>query len=143
MGAAGIPACVAAGYGGGHHNRYGGYWLVRRSDADGGAEVWLDGGGGVRVDPAAAVAPERIYDTLADRATGNFGGGLAPVLDIGDWMRRGWNDFVLGFDAQRQQRLLQPLGVERLDQRTLIVLFGIVAVLAIGWMLWPIGRAHV
>src|SRR3546814_4402980 len=56
-------------------------------------------------------------------------------------MRRGWNDFVLGFDAQRQQRLLQPLGVERLDQRTLIVLFGIVAVLAIGWMLWLTTRA--
>src|SRR3546814_17463434 len=57
-------------------------------------------------------------------------------------MRRGWNDFVLGFDAQRQQRLLQPLGVERLDQRTLIVLFGIVAVLAIGWMLWLTNRAE-
>src|SRR3546814_12726145 len=84
-----------------------------------------EGRGWVRVDPTAAVAPERIYDTLADRATGNFGGGLAPVLDIGDWMRRGWNDFVLGFDAQRQQRLLQPLGVERLDQPTLTVLFGI------------------
>src|SRR3546814_18608422 len=57
-------------------------------------------------------------------------------------MRRGWNDFVLGFDAQRQQRLLQPLGVERLDPRTLIVLFGIVAVLAIGWMLWLTTRAE-
>ncbi|MFC3717216.1 DUF3488 and DUF4129 domain-containing transglutaminase family protein [Luteimonas soli] len=142
MRAAGIPARVVTGYAGGRHNSYGDYWLVRRSDAHAWAEVWLEGRGWVRVDPTAAVAPERIYDTLADRATGNFGGGLAPVLDIGDWMRRGWNDFVLGFDAQRQQRLLQPLGVERLGQRTLIVLFGIVAVLAIGWMLWLTTRAE-
>src|SRR5690606_35123345 len=84
----------------------------------------------------------RILDTLADRATGNFGGGLAPVLDVGDLLRRGWNDFVLGFDAQRQQRLLQPLGIERLDQRALIVLFGIMAALAIGWMLWLTARAE-
>src|SRR5690606_29070698 len=84
----------------------------------------------------------RILDTLADRATGNFGGGLAPVLDVGDLLRRGWNDFVLGFDATRQQRLLQPLGIERLDQRELVALFAVVAALAIGWMLWLTARAE-
>ena len=26
-------------------------------------------------------------------------------------MRRGWNDLVLGFNAERQQRLLQPFGI--------------------------------
>jgi transglutaminase-like putative cysteine protease len=142
MRAAGIPARVVTGYVGGYHNRYGDYWLVRKSDAHAWAEVWLEGRGWVRVDPTAAVAPERIYDTLADRASGNFGAGLAPVLDMGDWLRRGWNDFVLGFDAARQQRLLRPLGIERLDQRGLIVLFAAVAVLAIGWMLWLTARAE-
>ena len=73
----------------------------------------------MRVDPTAAVAPERIYDTLAERAPGAegvLGGlrGLTPVLDLGDWVRRGWNDFVLGFDAARQRRLLQPLGLGEL-----------------------------
>src|SRR3546814_2078592 len=64
MRAAGIPARVATGYVGGYRNRYGDYWLVRRSDAHAWAEVWLEGRGWVRVDPTAAVAPERIYDTL-------------------------------------------------------------------------------
>ncbi|WP_084500290.1 transglutaminase TgpA family protein [Luteimonas mephitis] len=142
MRAAGIPARVITGYAGGYHNRYGDYWLVRKSDAHAWAEVWLEGRGWVRVDPTAAVAPERIYDTIDDRATGNFGAGLAPMRDMGDWLRRGWNDFVLGFDAARQQRLLQPLGIERLDQRALIALFAAAAVVAIAWMLWLTARAE-
>ena len=151
MRAAGIPARVVTGYVGGYHNRYGDYWIVRRSDAHAWAEVWLAGRGWTRVDPTAAVAPERIYDTLADRA-GSGGGGLgglggfadrlAAVRDVADWMRRGWNDFVLGFDATRQQALLRPLGVERLDQRGLIALFAAAAALAIVWMLWLTARAE-
>ena len=81
------------------------------------------GRGWVRVDPTAAVAPERIYDTLDDRAAGAAAcSELADssLLDVGDWMRRGWNDLVLGFDASRQQRLLRPLGIDRLDGRTLV-----------------------
>ena len=30
--------------------------------------------------------------------------GLAPVFDVGDWLRRGWTDVVLGYDASRQRR---------------------------------------
>src|SRR3546814_5956627 len=74
MRAAGIPARVVTGYVGGYRNPLGDYWLVRRSDAHAWAEVWLDGRGWVRVDPTAAVAPERIYDTLDDRRAG--AGGL-------------------------------------------------------------------
>lgn len=138
MRGAGIPARVVTGYAGGYHNPYGDYWLVRNSDAHAWSEVWLSGRGWVRVDPTAAVAPERIYDTLADRAPGVLGSftGLTPVFDIGDWLRRGWNDLVLGFDATRQQRLLQPLGIDHLDDSALIALFAGVAGLALGWMLW-------
>ncbi|MBW3550608.1 MAG: DUF3488 and transglutaminase-like domain-containing protein [Proteobacteria bacterium] len=145
MRAAGIPARVVTGYAGGYRNRLGDYWLVRRSDAHAWAEVWLDGPGWVRVDPTAAVAPERIYDTLADRAPGAggwfgdgvFGAGrLAPMLDMSDWLRRGWNDFVLGFDARRQQRLLRPLGIERLEPARLVALFSLCAALALLWMAW-------
>src|SRR5690606_40152580 len=59
MRAAGIPARVVTGYAGGYHNRYGDYWLVRRSDAHAWAEVWLEGRGWVRVDPTAAVADRK------------------------------------------------------------------------------------
>ncbi len=137
MRAAGIPARVVTGYVGGYRVRYGGgYWLVRRSDAHAWAEVWLEGRGWVRVDPTAAVAPERIYDTLDDRDSIGAGGALGPMLDMGDWIRRGWNEFMLGFDAARQQQLLQPLGIDDLDSGQLIGLFGLVGGLALAWMLW-------
>jgi len=141
MRAAGIPARVVTGYVGGYRNPFGGYWLVRRSDAHAWAEVWLAGRGWVRVDPTAAVAPERIFDTLADRAPGAFA-GLTPVFDAGDWLHRGWNDFVLGFDASRQRRLLRPLGMEDLDSNRLVTLFFCVAGLALGWMLWLTTRSE-
>src|SRR5690606_25670964 len=70
MRAAGIPARVVTGYVGGYRNPIGDYWLVRNSDAHAWAEAWLPGRGWVRFDPTAAVAPERIFDTLADRAPG-------------------------------------------------------------------------
>ncbi len=148
MRAAGIPARVVTGYAGGYRNRYGGYWVVRRMDAHAWAEVWLPQRGWVRVDPTAAVAPERIYDTLEDRLT--TGGGDAGALDQSwlraadfvDWMRRGWNDLVLGFNAQRQQALLRPLGIDRLGERELGLLFALCASLALAGMLWLLARGE-
>jgi transglutaminase-like putative cysteine protease len=140
MRAAGVPARVVTGYVGGYRNPIGGYWLVRNSDAHAWAEIWLAGRGWVRMDPTAAVAPERIYDTIADRApgAGAFGalGGITPVLDVGDWLRRGWNDFVLGFDAGRQQRLFAPLGLDEIAPSRLALVFATAALLALGWMAW-------
>ena len=143
MRAAGIPARVVTGYAGGYRNPLGDYWLVRNSDAHAWAEVWLPRRGWVRVDPTAAVAPERIYDTIDDRAPGAeglLGAGATPLFNLGDWARRAWNDFVLGYDAQRQQRLLRPFGIERLDRGALIALFAAAAALALLWMAWLSAR---
>ncbi|HET6435466.1 MAG TPA: DUF3488 and transglutaminase-like domain-containing protein, partial [Xanthomonadaceae bacterium] len=143
MRAAGIPARVVTGYAGGYHNRIGDYWIVRRSDAHAWDEVWLAGRGWVRVDPTAAVAPERIYDTLADRVDAGDGFAGLPIAgarDFGDWMLHGWNDFVLGFDAVRQRRLLQPLGLD--GGGRLLSVFAIAAALAILWMAWLTARAE-
>ncbi|TYT25619.1 DUF3488 domain-containing protein [Luteimonas viscosa] len=145
MRAAGIPSRVVTGYVGGDRNPIGDYWIVRNEDAHAWAEVWLDGRGWVRVDPTAAVAPERIYDTIDDRTDGGgFGGlpGVTPMLDLGDWLRRGWNDLVLGFDAARQLAILRPIGLDRTGARGLVGLFGACAVLALGWMLWLTARAE-
>jgi protein-glutamine gamma-glutamyltransferase len=139
MRGAGIPARVVTGYAGGYRNRLGDYWLVRRSDAHAWAEIWLQGRGWVRVDPTAAVAPERIYDTLADRvpgAEGLLGDFGLSVWSVNDWLRRNWNNMVLGFDASRQQQLLKPLGVDKLDGRQLALLFATAAGLALMWMVW-------
>ena len=144
MRAAGIPARVVTGYAGGYRNPVGGYWLVLHSDAHAWAEIWLPRRGWVRVDPTAAVAPERVYDTLADRQPGRIGGftALVPVFNLGDWMRRGWNDFVLGFDANRQRDLLKPLGLDQLGVRELTLLFAAVAGLALAWMAWLLARGE-
>ncbi len=138
MRSAGIPARVVTGYVGGYRNPVGDYWLVRRSDAHAWAEVWLPGRGWVRVDPTAAVAPERIYDTIADRRPGALGdfAGLGSIFDVGDWMRRSWNDLVLGYNAGRQRRLLQSFGVPDLGSAKLIQLFVIATALAMAGIFW-------
>ncbi|HEY1069414.1 MAG TPA: DUF3488 and transglutaminase-like domain-containing protein, partial [Thermomonas sp.] len=144
MRAAGIPARVVTGYAGAYRNPIGDYWLVRKSDAHAWAEVWLPARGWVRVDPTAAVAPERVFDTIADRRPGRIAGldALVPMFNAGDWLRRGWNDFVLGFNAQRQQSLLKPLGLEKLGAGGLAALFAALAGLALAWMAWRISRGE-
>jgi transglutaminase-like putative cysteine protease len=138
MRAAGIPARVVGGYAGGEYNRLGDYWLLRRSDAHAWVEVWLEGSGWTRVDPTAAVAPGNVFDTLADRvnAEGGLVAPLLPAFQVGDWLRRGWNDFVLGFDAERQSQLLRPLGIDRVEPEVLVLLFGVVAVGALAIAIW-------
>src|SRR5690606_3163247 len=150
MRSAGIPARVVTGYAGGVRNRFGDYWVVRRMDAHAWTDVGLQGRGWVRVDPTAAVAPERIYDTLEDRlgTDGNGDAGFTiagqwnRIAQLGDWMRRGWNDVVLSFDARRQQQLLRPLGIERLQPAQLIALFATLALLAVGGMIWLLARGE-
>jgi transglutaminase-like putative cysteine protease len=144
MRAAGVPSRVVTGYTGGLYNPLGKYWMVRQMDAHAWAEVWLPQRGWVRVDPTAAVAPERIYDTLEDRlATGDAGlATLAGFGNLSDWLRRGWNDLVLGFDASRQARLLERLGAHGLGPGGMGVLFGLFAMLALGWMGWLLARGE-
>ena len=143
---AGIPARVVTGFAGGTRNRVGDYWVVRRMDAHAWAEVWLPQRGWVRVDPTAAVAPERILDTLEDRLP--EGGDLnlqqrwLQAGQLGDWLRRGWNDLVLSFDARRQQQLLQPLGLDDLGPGQLLAGFVAAAMLALGWMAWLLARGE-
>jgi transglutaminase-like putative cysteine protease len=138
MRAAGVPTRVVIGYHGGVRNRYGGYWIVRAMDAHAWNEVWLRGRGWVRVDPTAAVAPERVLDTVADlaREESLLPETFNPLLEIGDWFRRGWNDLVLGFDAKRQAQLLRSFGVSRATSRQLGVVFAVGAGLALALTLW-------
>ena len=60
MRSAGLPSRIVLGYQGGEINPIGGHLIVRQSDAHAWTEVWLDELGWYRVDPTAAVAPERI-----------------------------------------------------------------------------------
>jgi transglutaminase-like putative cysteine protease len=141
MRAAGIPARVVGGYAGAEFNPVGEYWIVRRSDAHAWAEVWSDGRGWVRVDPTAAVAPERVFDTIEDRAaTGDLLASLQPMWDVGDWMLNGWNEFVLGFNADRQRALFRPFGLGDIDTEMLLMLFSLVALSCLAATVWLLSR---
>lgn len=152
MRSAGVPTRVVTGYAGGVRNRYGDYWLVRRMDAHAWNEVWLSGRGWVRVDPTAAVAPERIFDTLEQRlADGQaVADGLLPAISLrwhslrqaGDWLRQRWNQQVLGYDAAAQARLLQRLQLDGggLGRGLLAAAWMASSGLAIALMWWALGR---
>ncbi len=87
----GIPARVVTGYQGGEFNPMGGYFIVRQSDAHAWSEVWLEGHGWQRIDPTAAIAPERIergLDAAISAEEDVPGRDAAPertVLRSSDW----------------------------------------------------------
>jgi protein-glutamine gamma-glutamyltransferase len=88
--------------------------VVRRADAHAWTEIWIDGEGWVRIDPTAAVAPERIADdaraALADSEQRGWWSSLREGMDLaGFW----WNQAIVQFSALRQERLLQDFGIER------------------------------
>jgi transglutaminase-like putative cysteine protease len=124
MRAAGIPARVVTGYQGGERNPMSDYLIVRQSDAHAWAEVWLDGQGWTRVDPTAAVAPQRVEQNIAAALT-----DAEPLpllarpqltwfkrLNLGwDAVNNGWNQWVLGYNQQRQMEFLAKLAGSRVD----------------------------
>lgn len=141
MRSAGIPARVVTGYQGGSYNRVGQYWLVRNSDAHAWTEVWLQGRGWVRVDPTAAVAPERIREGLSGiiPPPGAFLRFGQPLWDTLDTLRRGWNYLIVDFDAARQRALFARIGLDPQDWRQIgmALASGIALALALSFaLLW-------
>lgn len=124
MRAAGVPARVVTGYQGGERNPMSDYLIVRQSDAHAWAEVWLDGQGWVRIDPTGAVAPERVEQGIA-AALPDFEPLPFLVRPELTWFKRlnlgwdavnnGWNQWVLGYNQQRQMEFLARLIGNRVD----------------------------
>jgi len=149
MRAAGIPARVVGGYQGGDWNPIGGYLIVRQSHAHAWSEVWLPDSGWTRVDPTAAVAPERIERGI-DAALGEEGllpGALRRQSElwwqagmIWDNMNERWNDWVVQFDRMRQEALLANLGFGDADWQDFAIALGaglVVAMLLLfAWLAW-------
>lgn len=148
MRAAGIPARVVTGYQGGEINPVDGYLVVRQSDAHAWAEVWLKGKGWIRVDPTAAVAPNRVENNLAAAVPAGdpiplfIRPELSWLRDVRfrwDALANAWNQWVLGYDTDRQQQLLRALGMRSPDWQsmtaTLAALCGIVMLALTAWTL--------
>jgi transglutaminase-like putative cysteine protease len=141
MRAAGIPARVVTGYQGGELNELGDYYIVRQSDAHAWAEVWLRENGWVRVDPTAAIAPSRIQSGLT-AAISTADTAALPLFErtTSPWLRKlrfnldaiayQWNQWVLGYDSERQFAFLSRLGMEDITWRKLAMqLISIMALL--------------
>lgn len=132
MRAANIPTRIVTGYQGGSYNPSGNYWIVRNSDAHAWTEVWLARRGWVRVDPTAAVAPERINlgslaAAMPEAAYWYSDGWGAEWRNRLDLVARYWRQAVIEFDAMRQQNLLQQIGLEDMSWQALgggLLVFG-------------------
>ena len=135
----GIPARVVTGYQGGERNPVDGYWVVRQADAHAWAEVWFADRGWVRVDPTAAVAPQRIErgQRLRDPGFDNsVADGPIPLWQHVrfnlDALGNAWNQWVLSYDRSRQQSLLARLGLAAGDWRELAALLAATLAVLIG-----------
>lgn len=130
MRSAGIPARIVLGYQGGELNPLGNYMIVRQSDAHAWAEVWFAGRGWVRVDPTAAVAPERIELGIAESMFDGIGlewGLSAPSKFLHqmqlrwDAMNAQWNDWVLGYGPEKQNAFMALLGMDNPSWRKMLL----------------------
>ena len=140
MRAVGIPARIVLGYQGGEINpMIGEYLIVRQADAHAWTEIWIAGRGWVRIDPTAAVAPERI-DVGRSGAMFDGIGAAWGLTAPAEWMYQisltwdalnaRWNEWILGYGPENQNLFMQWLGMEEPDWRkmmlTLIAIVGII-----------------
>ncbi len=131
MRAAGLPARVVTGYQGGILNKD--YLLVKQSDAHAWSEVWIKDKGWLRVDPTAAVSPERVekgsqalmnqnsrswHDTSWSRKLG----------ERYDGMRHKWNKWVRDYNAVKQQALFEVFGFDSKNGKSIAIVLGVIMI---------------
>lgn len=122
--AAGIPARIVVGYQGGEAGAGGEYLIVRQYDAHAWVEAFIDGRGWVRIDPTAAIAPNRIESGLRDAVAeeGSFleDNWASPqrYADVAlvqwaslqlDRINYQWQRWVVGYQGQSQMDLMSRL----------------------------------
>ena len=149
---AGIPARIIGGYQGGELNTLNNKLIVRQFDAHAWVEVWLEDRGWVRVDPTAAVAPERVEQGLEEALRGQEGFLADSLLSayrfrsvtMVNWLRLRydaaawqWQSFIVGFNSDEQIDLLESwFGEIKVSWFVAVLLGSWVVVLAplIWWM---------
>jgi len=135
--AAGIPARLVGGYQGGEVNSVTGHLEVRQYLAHAWVEAWIKDQGWRRVDPTAAVAPNRVelglnaalssadLDVLSFLTTARLGDTafFSGALDWLDSVEHRWNLWVVGYDANTQSDVLKSLLGEVTPARVGLALF--------------------
>ena len=162
MRAAGIPARVVTGYLGGEYNEVADYFIVRQSDAHAWAEVWLQEAGWVRIDPTAAVSPQRVeqgihaaVDTPSDLPfmARRENPWLRELALNWDSVNNAWNEWVLAYGPERQKEFLSGLGFGPIDWRgmvtAMVTALAMLGAIFFGFWLWqrrrridPVARAY-
>jgi transglutaminase-like putative cysteine protease len=143
MRAAGIPSRIVTGYQGGEYNAVGNYLIVRQSDAHAWTEVWIENRGWVRVDPTAAVSPDRIEQGLESALSGddnrfrfaNRNPLFGNFLYSWDNLQHSWNDWVLNYNQRKQMDFLKDLniGIENWSDMVFALVFSLLAVVGVFW----------
>ena len=151
MRAAGVPSRVVAGYQGGEINPVDGHLTVRQLDAHAWAEVWTPETGWQRIDPTAAIAPNRVEQGL--QAALPAGDALPTMLRPElDWLREiryrwdaidyTWNRWVLGYDEERQRQVLKALGIGDNWKNLIAWMSGIIGIVVLSLTYWLTRRAN-
>lgn len=153
MRSAGVPARLVGGYQGGEAHPIGNYLLVHQYDAHAWAEVWFEGQGWVRVDPTAAVAPNRIELGSMDSTDDESFLTDSPLSPdrlrnlalfararlLADYIDYLWYKNVVAYNKDRQSELFRSLLGQVTPQRIAALLGGaaglIVLVLVVGILL--------
>ncbi len=147
MRAAGIPARVVTGYQGAENN--GDYYIVRQSDAHAWSEVWLADRGWVRIDPTAAVAPERVELGLGAALPASepvpglarlSRGTLVQLQLRWDQVNAAWNRWILAYGPELQQKLMAALGLPGL--RALLIALTVLTLFSLLVVNLLVMRAH-
>jgi transglutaminase-like putative cysteine protease len=144
-----VPARLVTGYQGADAEPQDGYWIVRQRNAHAWAEYWQAGSGWVRVDPTAAVAPERVQrgrslrppPGLMAEAMSSIDPALALRLrDAWESVNNRWNQWVLNYSRGQQFDLMRRLGFEAPNWQDLAsVLIGLLCSASLagaGWAWW-------
>ena len=124
MRAAGIPARMVVGYLGGEFNLSGNYLSVYQRNAHAWSEVWLPNSGWQRIDPTAAVDPERVergFSTSLMQEYDDLSSGLFSLQALRSmWLYKQlkmqidaidyqWTRWVIGYTGQKQSRVMAQL----------------------------------
>jgi protein-glutamine gamma-glutamyltransferase len=132
MRVADIPARVVTGYQGGELNAVGNFLEIKQADAHAWVEVWLDKQGWVRVDPTAAIAPERIEKNIdinrlvpgglisyASPGTGQAAFNLLKqARQLWNNVDYNWQRWVINYNNTNQASFLSSFGIA--DFKTMV-----------------------
>lgn len=136
MRAVGIPARMIGGYQGGEYHEAG-HLMVKQYHAHAWTEVWFKDHGWLRVDPTAAVAPERVFsgpDGAVTDDSFSTDSPLSPLLFRNNAFVRSlrakmeyvdflWSRWVVGYNNSTQTQFLSRWMNDVTPQKMVVVMF--------------------